>query len=766
MKIFVKLCGSIIRKNKGFTVGFFIMSVLSAAIAFLGANFGPSSDATIMGFLEESGMPDAVYVTDMMPEETVSTIQNIPGVRLVSARFVFDTNMETEDGRLFSVRVFSWEESAPFTHSCHEENPEKTSETGVLVSSEFAAHNGVHAGDPLLLKTPFGNKNVVAEKIVSNPETMSCVKDEMSSYESYQFAYLYLRDSDLEEIIPMGGNANQWMVYFEDSLAGSRQEKCMEEIRSTLGNHLISESLTAESEALASIRDDLHTISVLCSFIPGIIWLIVLGFNYIFIRIIIENQRKMIGLLRAIGFSIRKVVLIFITYTVLINVPALLFGIFIGNRLLRLCLGLVAASQGILKMSVVISPWLTAGMLLMVFVIGIAAALLSAKAVAGIDPSEAYSGTENNSSFEPQKFLRDMKTDAFVKISLVSIVRNYKRQIVGALCITACIISMCVGFEGVLTIGHPIDAVFGGRYNYDLMVRGISPDEVSEIADSVSGVKIAESVTAFSADLLGENVRVSTTDENAVLTILTDSSGNRIFPGDGIIIDEMRAKTNGISVGDEVELDGHPLPVTGIAREILFPVMYVSPETAQDLCDSGQSCVYLKLDSDAEINEVEQQITRICDNAYFAEFSSQKENITAAFTAMRTVMLCFAILAFCIGSLLVLNITIIDFNENRLRYAALRALGTPVSRLGRIAVIQNLFRVVLGILVALPLCYVCVSVLLELLSGASQQYVMVKFTGCLIISCLFPLLYVLLGTGISLVRIRKMDFCSLINEVE
>lgn len=766
MKIFVKLCGSIIRRNKGFTAGFLIMSVLSTAIAFLGANFGPSSDATIMTFLEESGMPDAVFLTDSMPGETAGIIQSIPGVRLVSARFVFDTNLETEDGRLFSVRVFSRDENAPFTHTCHEEIATETAEPGAAVSSEFAAHNGIHAGDPLLLKTPLADIKLIADRIVSNPETMSCTKDEMSSYESYQFGYLYLRNSDLEEIIPAGGNANQWMVYFEPGLDRVRREECMEQIRAALGSHLISESLTEESEALSSIRDDLHTISILCSFIPGIIWMISLGFSYLFIRIIIENHRKMIGLLRALGFPIRKIVLIFITYTVLVNVPALLLGIFIGSGLLRLCLGLVAESEGILKMCVVVSPGITTGMLLTVFVIGIAAALLSAKAIARIDPGEACSITEQSSPFEPQNFLRELKTDAFTKISLVSIARNYKRQFIGALCISACIVSMCVGFEGVLTIGHPIDAVFGGRYRYDLMVRGISPGEASRIADTVSGVEIAEPAASFSAKLLGETVRVSTADETSVLTVLTDASGSRIFPGDGIIVDEMRAKTNGLSVGDEVELDGHPLSVTGIAREILFPVMYISPETALNLFGSGPNCVCLKLDSDAEINEVEQQIARICDDAYFAEFASQKENITAAFAAMRTVMLCFAILAFCIGSLLVLNITIIDFHENRLRYAMLRALGTPVRRLGKIAVIQNLFRVGLGILVALPLSYACVSVLLGLLSGASQQYVMVKFTGCLILSCLFPLLYVLLGTGISLVRIKKMDFCSLINEVE
>lgn len=765
MKTFIKLCFSVIHKNKGFTAGIFIMSALSAAIAFLGANLGPSGTDTVTRFISESGTPDAVYTCDPLPETVRSGIEAVPGVSGAFPAFIFDTNMETEDGHLYSVRVFHRDPDTPFRHAFYEKAVPRGTEPSVYVSLEFAEYNGLRPGDRIRLNTPLGDKDVEVAAIVSNPETMSCVRDDMSAYESYQFGYLYLDADGPDGLVPMNGQANQWLIYFDDGLTSDEQKNCMSQIRDVLGSHILSESLTEESDALASIRDDLHTISVLCSFIPGIIWLITLGFNFIFIKIIVENQRKTIGMLRALGFSIRRVVLIFISYTVMINLPAVLCGTFGGVKLLRLCLGLIASGEGIPDISVTIRPLLTALMLFVVFVIGIAAALFSAGTISRIDPSEAYTGEESLFP-EPPKFIGRLRADAFFKISAVSLIRNYKRQIVGTLCITACIISMCVGFEGYLTIGHPIDAVYGGRYRYDLAVRGIGGTDIDEMIEQVTGVALWEPCTVFSADMKGKNVRVATLNPADELTVAEDAAGNRLTPADGVIIDEMSSIIHDIAVGDLIELGGYTLPVTGIAREILYPVMYISPETGAAMGHGEPNCVLLKTEDPSRLSEAERQITAISNSAYLVSLASQKEDIRNGFMAMRTIMLVFALLAFCIGSLLVLNISIIDFNENRFRYAALRALGTPVRRLGTVALTQNLFRVILGILLACPLCRVCVTVLLKLLSGASQQYVPVRYTACLILACVFPLIYILFGTVLSLRRIRTMDFCSVMNETE
>lgn len=765
MKTFVKLCCSIVRKNKVFTAGIFIMSVFSVAIAFLGANFVTSISDTLMGFIKESGMPDAVYTTDVMFDDSIESVKNTDGVSGVYGRFIYDTNIESGDGNLYSVRIFRTNNDAPFKNSIYEKSFVYGDKPKAAINRKFAEHNNIHPGDVFTIYSPTGNKDIVIESVISNPETLSCEKDDMSSYEGYQFAYIYMSYDEFNEIFPMAGYSNQLMVYFDEGLTLEEQKACMPEIRKVLGEHVISEVFIEESEALNTIRDDINTISVICRFIPCIVWIISLGFNFIFIKIIIENQKKTIGVLRALGFTIKKSVMVFVSYTVIVNIPAVLLGSFTGSLILRYCTALMADSEGIIESVITVDPILSFGMIIIAFLIGIAAALLSSRAISKIDPAEAYDGALY-SFYEVPKCITDINTDAFFKISIVSVLRNYKRQIIGALCIAACIITMCVGFEGVMTIGNPINAVYGGRYRYDLYVRNIDDESVLKITEKIKDVEVFEPAAIFTADMFGSKVKVSTLDEESELTIVTDADGNRIFPKDGVIIDEMTSKAENINTGDYVELDGYRLKVTGIAREILYIVMYISPDTAAKMGYNESNCIMLRLAENADIDDVEQEITEINPNSYFAELSSQKDNIRNGFVTMRTVMFAFAVMAFVIGSLLIINITIIDFNENRYRYSILRALGAPVRRIGVVAAVQNISRVFLGIITSCPLCYICVSVLLKLLSGRSQEYVMVKYIWCFVAACLVSFLYVLIGMCISLVKIKKMNFTSSLNEME
>ena len=344
--------------------------------------------------------------------------------------------------------------------------------------------------------------------------------------------------------------------------------------------------------------------------------------------------------------------------------------------------------------------------------------------------------------------------------------RGYKRQIIGSLCIAACVFTLCLGLEGIQSLEKTVDAVYGERYRYDLSVRNIDEALYKQIDSTVTGIAHSETALLYAFSCGDKTVKLSTLSEDARLVVPTDANGTPLSPGDGILIDEMRAIENGLSVGDSVTIGGVTLPITGIARDIQVPYWYVSPATAEKLDGNGALIAYLELEEGTDPAEVKKQLNLLSRDAYFTELSKQKELLNHSMIPMRTVISAMAYIAFGIGSLLIFNMTILDFNENKLRYAILRAIGTPVFRLGIISVGQNLARVLIGVLIALPVCYIGISQLLWFLSSPSQQYVLTRYPLCLFISCLIPFTYILLGIGVSLYLIKKMNFCQYMNEVE
>lgn len=760
----LKLCTSILRKNKGFSVGLFLMAVLSTMIALLGANFMPSSNATVNSFLKKCGTPDVVYATNILPNDAKTEMESVEGVASVYPRFICDARVKTKKG-IFSVRVFRHGDDSPFTHSVLERYSGQDARLHVALSKLFADHNGLRAGDPIVFYSPLGEREGIVNTVVTNPETLDCRKDDASAYENDQFGYAYLSPEDFDSLFSTNGVSNQWLVYFEKGITNERKETAMESLRAIFDASLLSETETSNSEALAMIRDHLQSYEVFATFIPLMIFSISLGFSFIFLRIIVQNQRKTIGLLRALGYSTFAVIKIFIGYTLIIDLFAFILGIPLGWALLSFAMRVLADSEWIFCSVVKIAFGKTFLLLCAVPLIGIVASALSARTLSKIDPVEAYGGGFESQS-EPPKFVQKIKASAFFKISLAKIFRSGKRQIVGALCIAACIVSMCVGFEGVKTVGHPTDALYGGRLRYDLCVRSVNAQEVAQMQTDLDGLALIEPTVFSTAELFGESVKICTTEEGSKTVFLHDPKGKRIYPQNGVIIDEMRAKTHHVRVGDTIELNGTPVRVDGIAREILSTVLYLRPETAQGLGFGDFNGAMLKVADKAKIGEIKTQISEKYFNSYIVELSAQKKDLTNGFFATQFVMFTFAMLSFGIGSLLILNMTTIDFNEQKSRYAILRALGTPVKKLGAVACAENLFRVIVGAMIALPLCYGCCSLLLYLLSTVTLQCVMIDFAPCLLLSCLFPVLYVAMGIGISLSKIKKMKFTEYLNAGE
>ncbi|MCQ2776312.1 MAG: FtsX-like permease family protein [Bacilli bacterium] len=764
MKSIFQICRSIFKGNKGFSLCLCLMSLLSFATSVFAASFAKSSTSTIENFFNYTGVPEALITTELISESDLDVIKSISGVKEISPRLQMDVNIEDKNQKQLSARFLSYDENAPFKLEFINKRDIETENLKVYISYEFADYNGIKINDDITLKTLFGDLETTVAATISSVETFKCIKDEMSSYEAYQFGYIYIPKTELDKIVDLEDLTNSLSIYFNEGINIEKQHEILKEIENRLETDYLSGTIVSEMDSIKSINDDISTIKVLCIFIPGVVLLISLGFSFVFLKIIIENQRKTIALLKSLGYKSGKIIGIFVLFDLLINIISLLLGLPIGLLLLRFCVGLIASANGILTLKISISYALTIVLILVVFAIGALACLLTSKSITKIEPSIIDNSVNQN--IETPKILSKIKCNPFIKISLAELLRKYKRLIIGSFCMAACIITMCVGFEGNLTIAHPSEVIYGERFQYDLMVRDIDYYDYSDIESNISNIKVIEPITFFEAEVNDSKIKISSIKEGSQLIMLKNSKNEIIYPGNGVIIDEMYASINKAKVGDTISIENHTLTITGVARELALPYFYISQNTAEDVFSSTTNCALLKIEETSNFETVKKEIVDLLPLSYLIEMNSQKENMQSRTRATRIIMLVLSALSFLIGSLFVFNITIIDFNEKKTQYATLRALGTPINKLSIVGLIENATRLLIGIILAIPLSNVLISILLKLLSNASTQYVFVNYWPCLFISIGISFLYIVVSLLISRAIIKKMNIIEKLNRRE
>ena len=763
MRNLLKLCKSIIIQNKGFTICLFLISLLSMIMCFVAANLTSSAEDSINSFIEYSGTPDAIVDTVMMDESKFDFIKSIDEVKQLSTRTIIDINIETKAQEQFGARILSIDENCPYKLEIHDKTTLPNEYTKAMVSYEFADFHNMKVGDCISLITPLGTVDVYIEATVASVETMDSVKDDFSEYEVTQFSYIYMKKNELIKAFGSFIPVNSAFIYFKDGLPIESQKHVLKDIENTLSDKAISSVFVRESKAITKMHEDIDAYKILCLFMPAVILSISLGFSFIFIKIIVENQKSLIALLRALGYSSKKTAFTFIFYNLLINFFAIILALPIGYFLTKTMVAIFVSANGILTTVISISYVLTAGAIILVFAVGVLASYLASRTIIKADPSLA--GSDDIDADIPPVVNR-INCDPYTKISLVSISRRMSRLVIGFLCIGACIVNMTVGFEGYSSINHTVDAVFSERFKYDLMVRGIDADDYLAVKNNISNLDVIEPLTMFSASVLDTDVKISTISRNSKLLELKNSKNEAIYPADGIIIDEMFSSINSINVGDNITIENVDLKVTGIAREIGCPFFYISPQVAEGVFNKTTNVILLKLHDINKIEQTKKDITNINTDSYFVSRSMQYDYMKKRSAPVRIVMLLFAALAFLIGSLFVFNIAFIDFNEKKNEYATMRALGASVRKISTVSFMENLPRVLFGTVVAIPLSCLFGYFLLKELSMPSLQYVFVNFWECLCMAIAISWLYIVISLFVTKRAVQNMDFRKNLSEME
>lgn len=748
---------SLFHSNRGLSVGMFIMFALVAVSAALAVILPGSVRQGIYGFLEEMHRPDAWIVTDAMDAGPKEQLARIPGVRAVEAGLTAEVGVELEKGERCALRLTGVEEDGIAGFYVFEEA--EVTGCGVWISDRFAEDRGIRCGDTLTMLAP-REQTLTVEKIVTTPECVGCTRDDLSWFDPANFGYLYMPRAEAEALLDKQGEVNRWCLQMEDGAEPAAVRRAVAEAEKLLGDHVQSTVIFEDSQIKAWIDSELAALRRTVIDLQTVIFAIGLIFAALFLCQMVEKERKKIGLLRALGATRGQVFGLFLRYVGTISAVAILLGGTAGVLIARRGLEIYRSLYSLPAIPIVWKPVTALGMLLAFAGIDLGACLISADLILRVDPCEACSGRPLRETASP-RWVTCLPIPAQIKIALAPLWRNRGRMVQATLSVAVCIVLTAMSLAALFSKNATFPATFGGRLRYEGMAR-LTGEEALDAVRDVAGVKTTEPMRLFRgeirSDSTAENAQLNTLPETGDLIVLSDPEGNRVYPEPGgILLDEWFAGQLGVAPGDTVTVDGVTLKVTGLVREHIRSVQYVTADTAASLGHPQANACLFMVEDWADLRRIGEDISRTEGVQFVTLTEDQETSVHSSFRGLDLVLYAYIAIAMALGCIIVYNMMVISISERKKDHATLLALGASGKELTQIFLWENLLRYAAAAAVAvLPGLWAARRLMTDM-STLGHSYPPVALPWAVALACALSLVYVGLGMAVGILRVMRID---------
>ena len=712
-------------------------------------------------------MPDAWITTEPVSPEGREELLKIPGVSGVVGGLFLPVQVTFSSGENSSPGLFSVEEEDLRRYHVVESVPWQEKYVNVRVSAYYAKKNGVKPGDMLTLHAPFGDEDAYVDALVSTPETMRGQRSEASWNDAAGYGYVFLSRSDADRMFGTYDKANYWSLWLEKDLTEERRKEILEKAENVFGDSVTSAVLYEDSSAKAG-NDDLESmVGSLCNTFPVLIYATGLLFTILFVSQVIRSRHKDIGILTALGHDRGDLLAIFLRFSLILLIPGVIVGTAGGFLITSLVTRIFVQKYELPRITFRVDMREYAVMILLECAICAVSCVISVFSVVKADPMEAIAEKREGPSRLSGLFKKS-GPDPFIKLGFLSLSRNRRRTALSILAVTACVTISASALEYRFAYEDAMPRTFGRRYTYDALVGVENGWESLDRIKAVEGVSAAEPVLTFVTTVengdrsLREKVRAVLPDARLMVPYTADYE--TVSLSEGVVMDEWAARQLDLSVGDTVTIEGVPLAVTGICRNLINRTGYITFETAEKMGFSGPDVIAIRTGGDREPKEVYKEIASLPDHQYTSLLSTQRASEDDYTLLTRVATLSMLAAALLMGLVLVINMVALGIQERRYEFAVFLSLGVPDGKFAGMIAFENLVTFALAAAVAAPLTFFLMRIMNGKLSSASHAVEMKDSGKAFGLSLVLSLVCLLAGVASGLRRIHRLDPVSQLHE--
>jgi len=321
-----------------------MLSYVAAAGAFR------DLDTSYQHTYDQTNFADVTFAVAGAPETALEEVARVGGVAAVTGRLVVDGGYQLPDGEPIRSRLIGVpSEQHPSVNDVLVMDGRyfNSGEEGVvLLEAHFADYYDIEPGNRV---TPILNGEVTSLEVVgtvASPEYLIVSASRQNILPSARsFAVLFLPISALQSSLGMEGMVNNVAVLFDE---GVGQETAIADIESILSPYqLESTLLQADQPSNAALRLDLDGFREVALLMPIIFLLVAAASIYIMLGRTVTAQQQQIGVMKALGYGNRTVMVHYLVYALTIGLTGIVIGLVLGMLMSRQMTLLYAQELGI-----------------------------------------------------------------------------------------------------------------------------------------------------------------------------------------------------------------------------------------------------------------------------------------------------------------------------------------------------------------------------------------------------------------------------------
>ncbi len=679
-------------------------------------------------FYQENEFADYYFHVVRAPYQVIKRVEALPGVAKVTGRVQKDVPIMRDNGDRGTARLTGY--SLPVDEEVNsielssgrifDRNP-AGGKIEVLTDPQFAAANHLHPGDRLVVAVQGREVVLTVTGTGSGPEFIYPMKDAATLMpEPENFGIIMAPLKQVQQILDFSGQVNQLLIKV---IPGYDEQQVAEQVEKILKPYGNLASYPRKDQLSHAILDmELEGLKKSAASLPAIFLGLAAIIQYVMLGRMIKTQRQQIGVLKALGFGRRRIVLHYAAYSMLITLLGAILGIIFGIMLSSVISKTYAIffnlpqEIGGLNVSAIIYG------LIFSSVAGAAAGFGASRGILSINPAESMRSEPPRISgriwLERWTWLW-RKFDNYWRMSVRTVWRNGWRSLFTMIGVMFAAGMLIIAFFADDSMDFMLTQHFACEKQYDHLIRFTGPIKEYEILNisGLDGVVKAEPllevpVQVSFAGRKEDDLLIGLMPDTTLRSVFNDDGTPLAVPEEGVLMNDITATKLGVKVGDMVIIETRmetgasqetPLKVLGINHQMIGSGSYVSLEQANKVLRESRvvTAAMLKVDP-GQVDNVERELNRM--TGVSSVLSRQRE--LAGFEKQMGYMIYFVVImvtfAAVLGFAIVYNSSIIGFSERQRELALLKVMGFNDREVAGLLLRENLLQSVPGLLLGLP----------------------------------------------------------------